>query len=253
MADDAEYPFVPYRPVRLPAEVSLERGQSFLASMSARRSVRHFSDEPVPREAIALAIRTAGTAPSGAHCQPWRFVVVDDPSIKLRIRVAVEQEERRSYEGGRMSDEWREALAPLGTDWRKPYLETAPYLVVVFEETQGKFPDGRPRKHYYARESVGLACGLFIAALHQMGLCTLTHTPSPMGFLRDILGRPKTERPFILFPVGYPAADAEVPDLERKPASEIMLWNPRPAEAGDESSAADSTACGEPDPALGAG
>lgn len=231
MAADAEYPFVPYRPVRLPLEVSLRRGQSFLASMSARRSVRQFSAEPVPREAIELAIRTAGTAPSGAHCQPWKFVVVDDPAIKLRIRVAAEQEERRSYEGGRMSDEWREALAPLGTDWRKPYLETAPYLVIVFEETQGTFPDGRTRKHYYVRESVGLSCGLFIAALHQMGLCTLTHTPSPMGFLREILGRPKTERPFILFPVGYPAADAEVPDLQRKPPSELMLWNPGPAAA----------------------
>lgn len=229
--DDPRHPFVPYQPVRLPLEVALRRGRGFHESMSARRSVRQFSSEAVPREAIELAIRTAATAPSGAHCQPWKFVVVDDPSIKLRIRVAAEQEERRSYEGGRMSDEWREALAPLGTDWRKPYLETVPYLVVVFEETQGLFPDGRTKKHYYARESVGLACGLFIAALHQMGLCTLTHTPSPMGFLRDILGRPKTERPFILFPVGYPASDAMVPDLQRKSLEEVMRWNPGPIEA----------------------
>jgi iodotyrosine deiodinase len=233
MVDDARHPFVPYRPVRLPLEISLRCGRSFYKSMSARRSVRQFSDEPVPREAIEQAIAAAATAPSGAHCQPWKFVVIDEPTLKLRIRVAAEQEERRSYEGGRMSDEWREALAPLGTDWRKPYLETVPYLVIVFEETQGTFPDGRPRKHYYARESVGLACGLFIAALHQMGLCTLTHTPSPMGFLRDILGRPKTERPFILFPVGYPAADAVVPDLRRKSLSEVMLWNPRPADDSD--------------------
>ncbi len=230
MADEPQYPFVPYQPVRLPLEVSLRRGRSFYESMDARRSVRHFSADPVPRDAIELAIRTAGTAPSGAHRQPWRFVVVDDPAIKLRIRVAAEQEERRSYEGGRMSDEWREALAPLGTDWRKPYLETVPYLVVVFEEVQGSYPDGRPRKNYYVRESVGLACGLFIAALHQMGLCTLTHTPSPMGFLRDILGRPKNERPYILFPVGYPASAATVPDLQRKPLEELAVWNPRPSE-----------------------
>jgi nitroreductase len=234
MVDDARHPFVPYRPARLPLEVALRRGRDFYERMSARRSVRQFSDEPVPREAIELAIRTAGTAPSGAHCQPWTFVVVDDPAIKRRIRVAAEQEERRSYEGGRMSDEWREALAPLGTDWRKPYLETVPYLVVVLEQSQGTFPDGRPRKHYYVRESVGLACGLFVTALHQMGLCTLTHTPSPMGFLREILGRPKTERPFILFPVGYPAADAEVPDLQRKELEELVLWNPTGPRDGEE-------------------
>jgi iodotyrosine deiodinase len=247
MVDEPRFPFVPYRPVRLSTELSLTRGRSFYESMNARRSVRSFSDEPVPREAIELAIRTASTAPSGAHCQPWRFVVVDDPAIKRRIRVAAEQEERRSYEGGRMSDEWREALAPLGTDWRKPYLETVPYLVVAFEEVQGTFPDGRPRKHYYVRESVGLACGLFIAALHQMGLCTLTHTPSPMGFLREILGRPKHERPFILFPVGYPAPDAEVPDLRRKALSEIVQWNPRPSESeGEGDDALDELASDEP-------
>lgn len=234
MADEPQYPFVPYRPARLPLDVALGRGRAFYESMDARRSVRHFSDEPVPREAIELAIRTAGTAPSGAHRQPWRFVVVDDPAIKRRIRVAAEQEERHSYEGGRMSDEWREALAPLGTDWRKPYLETVPYLVVAFEEVQGFFPDGRPRKNYYVRESVGLACGLFIAALHQMGLSTLTHTPSPMGFLREILGRPKHERPYILFPVGYAADDAMVPDLQRKTLEATSEWNPRPSEDAGE-------------------
>lgn len=225
MAQDNRHPFVPYRPARVPLDEALRRGQAFYEQMDTRRSVRHFSDEPVPREAIELAIRTASTAPSGAHRQPWRFVVVDDPSIKHRIREAAEAEERRSYEG-RMSQEWLEALAPMRTDWHKPYLETAPYLVVAFEEIHSFFPDGRPRKNYYVRESVGLACGLFIAALHQMGLSTVTHTPSPMKFLGEILGRPKHERPFILFPVGYPASDAEVPDLDRKTLEEVMLWNP---------------------------
>jgi len=234
MAKDAEYPFVPYRPTPIPNDEALKRGRDFFASMNGRRSVRHFSDDPVPREAIELAIRTASTAPSGAHRQPWRFVVVDDPAIKREIRIAAEHEERQSYEGGRMSPEWREALAPLGTDSHKPYLETVPYLVVVFEETQGLAPDGRPRKNFYVRESVGLACGLFIAALQQMGLATLTHTPSPMGFLREILGRPKRERPFILFPVGYPAADAQVPDIERKELDEVMLWNPSRETSGSD-------------------
>jgi iodotyrosine deiodinase len=242
MVDAPRFPFVPYRPARVPPAEQLARGRAFYEHMDARRSVRHFSDEPVPREAIELAIRTAGTAPSGAHCQPWRFVVVDDPAIKRRIRSAAEQEEQRSYEGGRMSEEWREALAPLGTDWRKPYLETVPYLVVVFEEVSGTHPDGRLRKHYYVRESVGLACGLFIAALHQMGLSTLTHTPSPMGFLREILGRPKHERPFILFPVGYPAPDAEVPDLRRKPLEKLMLWNPAPSDGEARDDAPDEPA-----------
>lgn len=223
---DDRYPFIPYQPARIDTEEALRRGEAFFEHMNARRSVRHFSDEPVPREAIELAIRTASTAPSGAHRQPWRFVVVDDPQIKRRIRIAAEQEERQTYEGGRMPNEWRQAIAPLGTDWHKPYLETVPVLVVAFEEVHSFFPDGSPRKNYYVRESVGLACGLFITALHQMGLSTLTHTPSPMGFLRKILGRPKNERPFILFPVGYPAEDAVVPDIVRKPLSEVMLVNP---------------------------
>lgn len=240
MAKEDRYPFVPYRPARVTPDEALSRGRAFYEQMNARRSVRHFSDEPVPREAIELAIATASTAPSGAHRQPWRFVVVDDPAIKHRIREAAEAEERRSYEGGRMSKEWLEALAPMRTNWHKPYLDTVPYLVVAFEEIHSFFPDGRPRKNYYVRESVGLACGLFIVALHQMGLSTVTHTPSPMKFLNEILGRPKNERPFILFPVGYPAADAEVPDFRRKPLEEVMLWNPEGSsgegtdEAGDE-------------------
>ena len=154
-----------------------------------------------------------------------------DPAIKREIRDAAEREERIGYEGGRMPAEWREALRPLGTDWRKPYLEIAPWLVVVFEEIHGIEADGSPRKNYYVKESVGIACGLFIAALQRMGLATLTHTPSPMLFLRRILGRPRHERPYILFPVGYPADGAEVPDLVRKPLDEISVWNPRPEES----------------------
>jgi len=204
----------------------LARARAFYEQMDARRSVRDFSADPVPREAIELAIRTASTAPSGAHRQPWRFVVVDDPEIKREIRQAAEQEERRSYEE-RMPDEWLQALAPLGTTWHKPYLEIAPYLVVVFECTVSVDADGRAHKNYYVRESVGIACGLFVAALHGMGLCTLTHTPNPMAFLARILGRPPHERPFVLFPVGHPAPDAKVPDLQRKSLDEIAIWNPR--------------------------
>ena len=204
----------------------LRRAREFYAFMDRRRSVRDFSSDPVPREMIELAIKTASTAPSGAHRQPWHFVAVDDPRIKKTIREAAEEEERISYEGGRMPDEWLEAIAPLGTDWRKPHLTDAPWLVVAFEELHGFNADGSIRKNYYVRESVGLACGLFIAALHHMGLVTLTHTPSPMRFLNEILGRPKNEKPLILFPVGYPAPDAEVPDLRRKSLEEVAIWNP---------------------------
>ena len=189
-----------------------------------------FSAEPVPRELIEWAIRTASTSPSGAHQQPWTFVAVSDPAMKRRIRVAAEAEERRSY-AGRMSEEWLAALKPLGTDEHKPYLETVPWIVVLFEQTHGIFPDGRVRKHYYTRESTGIAAGLFVTALHHMGLATLTHTPSPMGFLRGLLGRPASERPFVVFPIGYPADDAVVPDLRRKPLEAVAVFDPSlPAE-----------------------
>lgn len=224
MNAEPPYPFVPHRPERVADDEMLARGRRFFAHMDARRSVRQFSGDPVPREAIELAIRTASTAPSGAHRQPWRFVVVDDPELKREIRVAAEDEERRSYEE-RMPDEWLAALAPLGTDWRKPYLEICPYLVVVFECTVDVDAHGNKHKNYYVRESVGIACGLFVAALHGMGLCTLTHTPNPMGFLTRILGRPAHERPFVLFPIGHPAPDAMVPDLQRKPLDEVAIWN----------------------------
>ena len=216
--------FVPYHPPRLDPAHALERGQALFAELDARRSVRHFSSDPVPRALIELAIRSASTAPSGAHRQPWRFVAVSAPALKRRIREAAEAEERESYEGGRMPPEWREALAPLGTDWRKPYLELVPWIVVAFEEVTGVGPDAGPRKNYYTRESVGIACGLFIAAVHRMGLATLTHTPSPMGFLNELLQRPRNERPFVLFPIGYPAPDAQVPDLVRKPLEAVSEW-----------------------------
>ncbi len=217
-------PQVEYRPPRLPVEEMERRAREHYDLFRRRRSVRAFAPDPVPRRLIELAIAAAGTAPSGAHMQPWTFVAISDPAIKRRIRHAAEEEERRSYEGGRMPPEWKEALRPLGTDAHKPYLETAPWLVVAFEHVWRPGPDGRRLKNYYVRESASLACGFFIAAIHRMGLATLTHTPSPMGFLREILGRPENERPIILFPVGYPAADCRVPDIERKSLEEIAVW-----------------------------
>lgn len=219
---------VPYGLRRFSETEMLASAEALYARMDARRSVRAFSADPVPRRLVELAIATASTAPSGAHQQPWTFVAVSDPAIKRRIRVAAEEEEKRSYEG-RMSGEWLEALRPLGTDWHKPFLDDAPWLVVLFEQVHGFWPSGTVRKHYYARESVGIAAGIFIVALHEMGLATLTHTPSPMGFLGRILGRPRNERPFVLFPVGHPAPDARVPDLRRKPLSEVSVWDPAPA------------------------
>ena len=207
---------------RMGTEKQLARSAAFLASMRRRRTVRHFSVEPVPWQLVENAIATAATAPSGAHQQPWTFVAVADPALKGRIRRAAEQEERRSYEG-RMSAEWLEALRPLGTDWRKPHLEDAPWLVVVFEQAYALRPDGSKVKHYYVRESVGIAVGLLLASLHEAGLATLTHTPSPMGFLREALRRPANERAFCVIPVGYPAAGATVPDLARKPLDEVLV------------------------------
>jgi iodotyrosine deiodinase len=217
--------FVPYEFERLPPELMLERARAFNERMDARRSVRDFSPDPVPRELIELAVRAASSAPSGAHRQPWTFVLVGDAQLKREIRIAAEREERVSYEQ-RMSDEWLEALRPLGTDWRKPYLETVPWIVVVFEQLWAEGEDGTRHKNYYVRESVGIACGIFIAALHTMGLATLTHTPNPMGFLSEILGRPRNEKPFILFPIGYPSPDAQVPDLRRKPLEQVLIDRP---------------------------
>jgi nitroreductase len=218
------YRDLPIQFERLSEAETLERGRAFSESMRTRRSVRQFAPDPVPREALELAIAAGHSAPSGANRQPWHFVAVSDPEIKAEIRRAAEAEEREFYEGGRATDEWLDALAPLGTGWRKPFLETAPWLVAVFKEVHGVASDGSKITNYSVNESVGIACGLFIAALHQMGLVTLTHTPQPMRFLGRILARPANERPFILFPVGYPAKDCRVPAISKKPLDEVTTW-----------------------------
>ena len=198
-----------------------QRGANFYELLNGRRSIRSFSADPVPGTLIELAIKTASTAPSGAHRQPWTFVMVGDPALKTRIRKAAEEEETENYEGGRLPAEWREALAPLGTTSSKPYLDIAPWLVVLFEQRYAITPDGETQRNYYVKESVGIAAGMFVAAIHNMGLATLTHTPSPMAFLSRILNRPENERPFALFPIGYPEEGCQVPVLARKPLAEI--------------------------------
>lgn len=211
----------------LPPDEQFTRSRLFLDAMQSRRTVRHFSTETPPIELIENAVRTANTAPSGAHQQPWRFVVVRDPQVKHAIREAAEAEERENYDH-RFPQEWKDALARLGTDWRKDFLDDAPYLIVVFEITYGRLPGPKPGdpprkvKHYYVKESVGIACGLLIASLHQAGLACVTHTPNPMGFLSRILDRPQNEKPYLLLPVGYPAEGCQVPDLERKALEEVM-------------------------------
>jgi nitroreductase len=192
--------------------------RTFAARMAARRSVREFTADPVPDGVIEAAIMAAASAPSGANIQPWRFVVVASPERKRRLRLAAEAEEREFYER-RAPDDWLDAVAPIGTDWRKPFLEVAPAVIVVFEVHQGP---NTPRP-YYVKESVGIAVGLLIAALHQAGLATLTHTPSPMRFLNEVCGRPPEERPYLVMPVGYPADGARVPDLRRKPLADVMV------------------------------
>jgi len=219
-----KYPTVPFEFERRHDKESKFRGQAMLGSLRRRRSIREFSSDKVPRPLIEIAVATAATAPSGANHQPWHFVAISDPETKAKIRVAAEAEEREFYEGGRATEEWLEALAPLGTDSNKPFLETAPWLVAVFKEVYGVAEDGSKITNYYVNESVGIACGLFINSIHHMGLVTLTHTPQPMRFLNEILGRPKNERPFILFPVGYPADNCTVPDISKKPLEEIMTW-----------------------------
>ncbi len=206
-----------------PAEAEVaERARRFYEEMNRRRTVRDFSPEPVPAAVIEDLVRAASTAPSGAHRQPWTFVAVSDPEIKRRIRIAAEREEHENY-GGRMPDEWLRALEPLGTDEHKPFLEIAPWLVVLFRQNYGVGPDGEQVRHYYVAESVGIAAGLFLTAVHQAGLVALTHTPSPMGFLRKILERPANETACLLIPVGYPAPGAQVPDLRRKPLDDVLV------------------------------
>lgn len=216
-----EFRHVPYKLPEMTAEERLAASRKLLETMRTRRTVRSFSPQPVDFELIENAIRVAASAPSGANQQPWRFVVVTDCEVKRAVRMAAEEEERTNYEQ-RFPDEWLEALAPLGTDWHKEFLEVAPYLIVVFRIDYGLREDGSKIKHYYVSESVGIACGFLLAALHQSGLATLTHTPSPMGFLSRILERPANERPYLLIPVGYPAEDATVPDIDKKPLDAVM-------------------------------
>lgn len=214
-------PHISYR--EYPIEEMVERAKSFREELQRRRSIRTFSNRPVPREIIDECLLAAGTAPSGANLQPWRFVVVSDPEVKKQIREAAEIEEREFYER-RAPKEWLEALAPLGTDWRKPFLEEAPYLIVIFSMSNTLLPDGAKRKNYYATESVGIATGMLITAIHHAGLASLTHTPSPMAFLNKILKRPSNERPFLVLVTGYPAEGTTVPAISKKSLDEIATF-----------------------------
>ncbi len=216
--------FVPYFTYReYPLEEMQERAKTFREEMQRRRTIRTFSNRPVPREIIEECLRAAGTAPNGANMQPWHFVVVSDPAVKKQIREAAEAEEREFYER-RAPEEWLEALAPLGTDWQKPFLEEAPYLIVIFGMSNTILPDGTKRKNYYVTESVGIATGMLITALHHSGLASLTHTPSPMAFLNKILKRPANERPFLVLVVGYPAEGTTVPNISKKSLDEIATF-----------------------------
>ncbi|WP_020606186.1 nitroreductase family protein [Spirosoma spitsbergense] len=215
--------FIPYRPTFVPNDATLlERSRAYYLFLTTRRSVRDFSERPVPREVIEALVMAASTAPSGAHKQPWTFCVVGNPDLKRQIREAAEAEEYRSYTR-RMSAEWLEDLAPLGTDWRKPFLETAPWLIIVFRRIYETDSD-RKRPNYYVMESVGLAAGFLLTAVHNAGLVALTHTPSPMDFLTKLLNRPANEKPFLLIPIGYPADDATVPDIHRKETDDVLVW-----------------------------
>ena len=216
--------FLPLTQYRRYSEVEMtKRAADFHSDIARRRTIRDFSDRTVPRSVIEDCIKAAGTAPSGANMQPWSFVAVSDTDVKRRIRVAAEEEEQEFYDH-RAPQEWLDALAPLGTDPNKPFLENAPYLIAIFAQKFGVLPDGRQVKHYYATESVGIATGILLTALHNAGLASLTHTPSPMGFLNEILGRPANERPYLLIVTGYPANDATVPDITKKNLDEIATF-----------------------------
>ncbi|RMG77233.1 MAG: nitroreductase family protein [Bacteroidetes bacterium] len=216
------YPFIPFKGLGYTEEETRKFSRAYRDFMEKRRTLREFSDQPVPKEVIENLIMTASSAPSGAHKQPWVFCAVSDPALKKQIREAAEAEEFRSYHG-RMSEEWLEDLAPLGTDEHKPFLEKAPWLIVVFKKPYD-IVDGKKKQNYYVTESVGLAAGFLLTAIHHAGLVALTHTPSPMKFLQKLLNRPENEKPFLLIPVGYPATGATVPDLSRKPADEVIVF-----------------------------
>lgn len=217
------YPYISYQRPVFSNEELLERSEIFYKTMDERRSVREFSDRAIPLEVIENLIRTASTAPSGAHKQPWTFCIVENPEIKKQIRIAAEAEELESYKS-RMSSEWLDDLKPLGTDWHKPFLETAPYLIIIFKHSYELGENGQKKNNYYVQESVGIATGFLLAAIHNAGLVALTHTPSPMGFLTKILKRPENEKPYLLIPIGYAAAECWVPDISRKELDEIAVF-----------------------------
>jgi len=220
--NDTPYKTVPYKRPILSPEILIEKSAEYYDFLNSRRSVREFDDRDVPQEVIENLIKTASAAPSGAHKQPWQFVVVQNKDVKKKIRAAAEAEEM-DYYNNRATEEWLQDLAPLGTNWSKPFLETAPWLIVVFKKVYDELPEGRA-KNYYVQESVGIASGFLISAIHNAGLATLTHTPSPMNFLSEILERPANEKPFLLLPVGYSASQAQVPDLQRKPLEEVCVF-----------------------------
>ncbi|MEO5947728.1 MAG: nitroreductase family protein [Chitinophagaceae bacterium] len=217
------YPFVSYAKETFSSPAMIQKSDEFYKWLDKRRTIRDFSNKPVPKEVIANIILSASTAPSGAHKQPWTFCVVSDPAIKKLIRIEAEKEEFDSY-NGRMPEEWLKDLRPLQTDWHKEFLETAPYLIIVFKKSYELKEGGTKGTVYYATESCGLACGFLLSAIHDAGLGALTHTPSPMNFLCKVLNRPENEKPFLLVPVGYPADECWVPDLNRKPIEEVAVW-----------------------------
>ena len=218
-----KHKFIPYKPINIKETESLYKSDIFFKWLDGRRSIRKFSSRPVAKKVIENIIKSASTAPSGAHKQPWTFCAISNPEIKAEIRKAAELEEYENYHS-RMSEEWLEDLEPFDTNWEKPFLEIAPWLIVVFSKSYDLDDKGQKLTNYYVKESVGLACGMLLTAIHNAGLCALTHTPSPMNFLSNILKRPKNERPFLLIPVGYPADDCMVPDLQRKPLELISEW-----------------------------
>ena len=220
---DKKEAFIPYEHVEFPVDDMIDRSNSFYQFMNNRRSVRHFSNRKVPKSVVENIIRAASTAPSGANKQPWTFCVISNEELKNKVRKLAEAEEKESY-ARRMSDEWLEDLVPIGTNWEKEFIDTAPYIIVVMKKVYDMDEDGTKHSNYYVNESVGLACGLLIAAIHNAGLCTVTHTPSPMNFLTKALSRPENERAFLLMPIGYPAEDAQVPNIKRKTLGEVVVY-----------------------------
>lgn len=217
-----KHPFISYSREFISSEEMIDRSKNFYQFMDTRRTVRDFSDKPVPKEVIENIILTASTAPSGAHKQPWTFCIISNKELKSKIRKMAEEEEYKSY-NERMPDEWLEALAPLGTDWNKPFIDIAPWIIIVFKKSYD-FIDEKKKNNYYVNESVGIAAGFLLAAIHHAGLVALTHTPSPMNFISEALNRPENEKPILLIPVGYPAENVMVPDLKRKPLDEVAVF-----------------------------